>query len=111
MGEVTKWYDSLLGCAASDDARQAVSVAELSAGGVEKYFRVLDLACDEVSGSMTGAEIVGACRETAVQAMHTLLQRSSAPFLISRPMAEGLLHSLMQELEAALREKTPLLSN
>ena len=109
--EATKWCDALLAHASSDGAREVLGTAASSASVVSEYFDLDLLACDEVSGSMTGAEIVGACRETAVQVMQTLVQRTTAPLSLSYPMAQSLLHLLMKELEASLRKKIPLLSN
>jgi len=102
--ECKKWHDALLAYTSSNDARKTLSDADLSTGGIEKYFNLDILAGDEVSGSMTGAEIVGACRETAVQVMRTLMHSHSKT-------AESLMQSLMEELESSLRSKTPLLSN
>ena len=89
--ECKKWHDALLAYTSSNDARKTLSDADIPTGGIEKYFNVDILACDEVSGSMTGAEIVGACRETAVQVMRILMHSHSK-------MAESLMQSLPEEL-------------
>jgi transitional endoplasmic reticulum ATPase len=59
------------------------------------------LASDEVSGGMTGAEIVGACCETAMRALVGSIQRGCG----DQPLVAQ--HSL----ERALREVQPLLSD
>ena len=79
-----------------------LSDADLSTG--KKYFIIDISASDEVSGSMTAAEIEGASRETAVQVMRTLMHSHSKT-------AESLMQSLMEELELSLKNKTPLLLN
>mmetsp|Transcript_31501 Transcript_31501/g.72466 ORF Transcript_31501/g.72466 Transcript_31501/m.72466 type:complete len:254 (+) Transcript_31501:150-911(+) len=68
----------------------------------EKETELIDtnyLASDEISGLMTGAEIVGACREAAIQLLREGIGKTIVP-----AMKQGL-------LERSLREVKPLLSN
>ena len=60
------------------------------------------LARDEITGSMTGAEIVGACRESASRAMYRTLSKTNYP---SVPIIR------QDELERALQDVKPLLAN
>ena len=103
--ECTKWHKALFAFMSSNDS-------SLTDNAVTSYFNIHLLASDDVSGLMTGAEIVGACRETAVQAMQVLMEsQSKSGGLICKNTAESLLKSLMDGLEQTLRSKTPLLSN
>lgn len=95
--ECKKWRDALLAHQSSNDAESPIA-------DVEEYFDVDLLASGSVSGAMTGAEIVGACREAAARVLRTLLRDGSKT-------AESLLHSLRSELESSLRGKTPLLAD
>ena len=90
--ECQKWYNALLSDSGADN-------------GIETYFDVDVLASEEISGSMTGAEIVGACRETAVQVMQNFISLTDGTF-----GAEKCLQSLMNTLKDILIVKQPLLS-
>ena len=63
--ECSKWYDSFV--ASVDNAHKDAYHS------LEQYFNLRYLAADDITGLMTGAELVGACRETAVNVMRTLL--------------------------------------
>jgi SpoVK/Ycf46/Vps4 family AAA+-type ATPase len=64
-------------------------------------FNFAYLASDEISGSLTGAEIVGACRKTAMRALANATR-----------IGEGTYPTLIQDdLELALRQVQPLLSD
>ena len=67
----------------------------------ESFIDVDSLASDTVTGSMTGAEILGACREAAMRALKETLTRDSK----SNPVMK------QAYLEEALADVKPLLSN
>lgn len=69
--------------------------------GLDGSIDILRLAKDDISGSMTGAEIVGACREAAMMAIREMLDsgRNEIPAVSQR------------HLITALRATKPLLSN
>jgi hypothetical protein len=62
---------------------------------------------------MTGAELVGACRETAVSVMRNVLMSQSHTVSneIRQNISNELLNSLKTELEYTLRKTQPLLSD
>ncbi|KAL7515676.1 hypothetical protein ACHAXN_013201 [Cyclotella atomus] len=61
---------------------------------------------------MTGAEIVGACRETAVGVLRNVLSnRSSSVDEMTRGISSELLQALGTDLEVTLRKTQPLLSD
>ena len=102
--EVNKWYDSLTSFTKEKFPGQTIDIA------IEQYFNKIDaLACDDVSGSMTGAEIKHACAETAVNVMRESLMNSDS--LDNPALAQELLESLMDGLEKALRDTKPLLAS
>ena len=113
--EAEKWRGALL----ADSARAAAEDGEAPTAedpGLEGYFDLDRLASDEVSGSMTGAEVVGACRESAVAVMRDLVKHGNNALSpegcgLTRETAEGLLRSLAKELEASLTRTRPLLSD
>ena len=86
----------------SERYHKTLSDADLLTG--RKYFNIDISAIDEVSSSMAGSEIEGVCRETAVQVMPPLMHSHSKT-------AGSLMHSLMEEFESLLRNKTPFLLN
>ena len=107
--ECKKWRDALFAYYSRPS-----SGGESSTDRVIKYFDLDILASDEVSGMMTGAEIVGSCREAAVVVMRSIMMESHSEgdeALTSEPTAERHMQSLMRTLEMSLRGKTPLLSN
>ena len=111
--ECTKWYNAISAYASSDDPSEskADSTTVTSSDDIEKYFNVDILASDAVSGSMTGAEIIGACRETAIEVMRNLMGHQSV--IGKRPaseMVESYMQSLMTTLETILTRTQPLLS-
>ncbi|KAL7538770.1 hypothetical protein ACHAWF_006204 [Thalassiosira exigua] len=104
--ECKKWRDALLAYAShsADTDAQPYAIGE--------YFDVDHLASEGVSGFMTGAEIVGACREVAIKVMRTLMQSNSEAFASpSKETAKNLMSSLEDALEASFRSKVPLLSD
>ena len=108
--ECTKWYNAISAYASSDDPSEskADSTTVTSSDDIEKYFNVDIMASDAVSGSMTGAEIIGACRETAIEVMGNLIRHIG-----KRPaseMVESYMQSLMTTLETILTRTQPLLS-
>jgi SpoVK/Ycf46/Vps4 family AAA+-type ATPase len=80
---------------------------------LEKFFKLRMLAKDEISGLMTGAELVGACREAAVNVMRKTLMSTSCheagKMSIDDP--NQLIKALKETLETILRETKPLLSD
>eukprot|EP00956_Cyclotella_meneghiniana_P000102 scaffold195_cov95-Cyclotella_meneghiniana.AAC.4 len=103
--ECSKWYDSFV--ALVDNAHKDAYYS------LDKYFNLRYLAADDITGLMTGAELVGACRETAVNVMRTLLVSDSSGTISEMP--QDLLHNLMRvlkvELELTLQRTRPLLSD
>ena len=120
--ECTKWYNAISAYAASSrdpsesksDSTTVTSnirTTVTSAADIEKYFNVDILASEAVSGLMTGAEIIGACRETAVEMMRNLMGHQSV--IGKRPaseMVESYMQSLSKTLETILTRTQPLLS-
>lgn len=110
--ECKKWHTALSAYIRDKSNSYPVDAEDYGSDGFGAYFDVDMLASEAVSGSMTGAEIVGACREAAVQVMQTLLgNEAGADATICKQRVENLLRSLMEALESTLRSKTPLLSN
>jgi SpoVK/Ycf46/Vps4 family AAA+-type ATPase len=116
--ECMKWRDALFAyysrLGSEGESGTAADAGEASTDLVGKYFDLDILASDEVSGLMTGAEIVGSCREAAVVVMRSIMMESHSEgdeALTSEPTAERHMQSLMRTLEMSLRGKTPLLSN
>ena len=110
--ECKKWHTALSAYIRDKSSSYPMDSEDHGSDGFEAYFDVDILASEAVSGSMTGAEIVGACREAAVQVMQTLLgDLAGANTVLCKQRAENLLRSLMEALESMLRSKTPLLSN
>ena len=103
--EVNKWYDSLTSFTKEQFPGQTIDIA------IEQYFKIDALACDDVSGSMTGAEIKHACAETAVIVMRESLMNSDSLDNPAPALAQELLKSLMNGLEKALRDTKPLLES
>ena len=112
--ECTKWYNAISAYASSlHDLSESKSdsTTVTSAAVIEKFFNVDILASEAVSGSMTGAEIIGACRETAIEVMRNLMGHQSV--IGQRPvseMVESYMQSLMTTLETILTRTQPLLS-
>ena len=116
--ECERWRNALFAYYSHSDNEASETVADagqLSPDCVGKYFNVDILASDEVSGLMTGAEIVGSCRESAVNVMRTIMMESPLEggdgTLLSKTIAESHLKSLMRTLEITLGGKMPLLSS
>lgn len=117
--ECTKWHDSLLAYRdiENQDANQNALIERENS--IEKYFDIDFLASESISGSMTGAEIVGACRETAMKVLREIMQRnpnicgsySSQPKHFSGEIIDEWMHSLSRELELSLKNTRPLLSD
>jgi SpoVK/Ycf46/Vps4 family AAA+-type ATPase len=57
------------------------------------------LASNDISGDMTGAEIVGACREAAMRALRESIEKGTSPRVRN------------EDLQNALCSVKPLLSN
>ena len=115
MMECTKWRDSLLSYSYNARLSPADS-AILENECIEKYFNIDLLANDAISGSMTGAEIVGACRETAVQVLREIMESSDeicskSMHNSSKETVEKLMQSLRRGLETSLTNANPLLSD
>jgi SpoVK/Ycf46/Vps4 family AAA+-type ATPase len=116
--ECKKWRDALFAYysrpSSEGGSGAAADSGEASTDLGGKYFDLDILASDEVSGLMTGAEIVGSCREAAVVVMRSIMMESHSEGdedLSSESPAERHMQSLMRTLEMSLRGKTPLLSN
>ena len=116
--ECMTWRDALFAyysrLGSEGESGTVADAGEASTDLVGKYFDLDILASDEVSGLMTGAEIVGSCREAAVVVMRSIMMESHSEgdeALTSEPTAERHMQSLMRTLEMSLRGKTPLLSN
>ena len=103
--ECRKWHDALSIYATTLSSSEAIDI--ISPASVEEYFNIDHLASDEVSGLMTGAEIVGVCRETAMQVIQNLMSSTST----TTDIAERCMKLLREGLESTLRAKEPLLSN
>ncbi len=102
--ECNKWYDSLATFTKAKFPSQTIDI-----GTIEEYFNIDALACDEISASMTGAEIKHACAETAVNVMRESLMD---PDRMNNPaLAQTLMRSLKNGLEKALRDTKPLLAS
>lgn len=102
--ECNQWYDSLTNFTKAKVPSQTIDI-----GTIEEYFNIDALACDEISASMTGAEIKHACAETAVNVMRESLMN---PDSMDNPaLAQTLLVSLKNGLEKALRDTKPLLAS
>ena len=106
--ECNKWQNSILGSNTNNS-----SVVDCHS--LEKSFGLRSLAADEISGWMTGAELVGACRETAMIVMRKVLVAESPPTNNNERMSEDLNCLLMQalkiELQNQLKTTKPLLSD
>mmetsp|Transcript_13270 Transcript_13270/g.22630 ORF Transcript_13270/g.22630 Transcript_13270/m.22630 type:complete len:172 (+) Transcript_13270:2-517(+) len=103
--ECNKWYDSLTSFTKEKFPRHTIDI-----GTIEQYFNIDALACDDMSASMTGAEIKHACAETAVNVMRESLMDSDS--LDNNPaLAQTLLNSLKNGLERAIRDTKPLLAS
>ena len=103
--ECRKWSDTLSTYATTLSTTKATDI--ISPDSVEEFFNIDHLASDEVSGLMTGAEIVGVCRETAMQVIQNLMSSTST----TTDVAERCMKLLRERLESTLRAKEPLLSN
>jgi SpoVK/Ycf46/Vps4 family AAA+-type ATPase len=68
---------------------------------IKPFVEVDFLASDAVTGNMTGAEILGACREAAMRALRETLETDS----------QDIPHMKQVYLEESLRNVKPLLSN
>ena len=103
--ECSKWYDSFVVLVDEKLFKDTYYSLE--------YFNLNALAADDITGLMTGAELVGACRETAVSVMRTVPMSDSSD--IGTKMPQDLLHHLMRalkvELELTLQRTRPLLSD
>jgi SpoVK/Ycf46/Vps4 family AAA+-type ATPase len=105
--ECTKWIESIA-CSKTSAGQGRYSYDE----SLEQYFNLSALAKSEISGMMTGAEIVGACRETAVGVLRNVLSnRSSSVDEMTRGISSELLQALGTDLEVTLRKTQPLLSD
>jgi len=103
--ECRKWHNALSTYATTLPTTKANDI--ISPNSVEEYFNIDHLASDDVSGLMTGAEIVGVCRETAMQVIQHLMSTT----FTTTDIAERCMKLLKEELESTLRTKEPLLSN
>jgi SpoVK/Ycf46/Vps4 family AAA+-type ATPase len=120
--ECTKWHDALFkyySCNPNEEITNDVSSSSeetIAYDGVEKYFNFDVLASDDISGLMTGAEIVGACRETAIEVMRTIMmerQSTENNDVPPKSKATAIRHiqTLMMTLKAKLMNTTPLLQS
>jgi SpoVK/Ycf46/Vps4 family AAA+-type ATPase len=111
--ECKKWHDALLAYYSHPNEDKNGTMTD--AGDLSPaYFNTDILSSDDVSGCMTGAEIVGSCREAAVAVMRTIMIESHSEgdgALLSKSTAERHMQSLMRQLKITLAGKTPLLSN
>ena len=103
--ECKKWSDALSKYATTLSSSKANDI--ISPISVEEFFNIDHLSSDEVSGLMTGAEIVGVCRETAMQVIQNLMSSTST----TTDIADRCMRLLKEGLESTLRTKKPLLSN
>jgi len=69
------------------------------------------LAMEEITGKMTGAEIVGACREAAMQAIRHSVEEDSDPTTNATAASGKFLKVKKSYLDDALNNVQPLLSN
>lgn len=104
--ECSKWYESVVNAKEEDSQKVDDST-------IDDYFNLSLLATNDITGWMTGAELVGACRETAVSVMRNTLMSQSHTVIkdIPQNISNELLLSLKTELEYTLRKTQPLLSN
>ena len=102
--ECSKWFASLTAFTRANFPEHS-----MNKDTVEQYFNFDALACDDVSGSMTGAEIKHACAETAVLVMREYLMSSDELEMIPS-LAQKILDSLKNGLEKTLRGIKPLLA-
>jgi SpoVK/Ycf46/Vps4 family AAA+-type ATPase len=104
--ECSKWYESILNANGEDSQKVDDST-------IDDYFNLSLLATNDITGWMTGAELVGACRETAVSVMRNVLMSQSHTVSneIRQNISNELLNSLKTELEYTLRKTQPLLSD
>lgn len=105
--ECTKWYHSILNSNV-DGTPNIQEDYEL-----DKLFNLRMLAKDEISGLMTGAELVGACREAAVNVMRKTIMSKSCHEAVKMSIGDPnqLMKALKEILETILRETKPLLSD
>ncbi|KAL7463630.1 hypothetical protein ACHAXS_003987 [Conticribra weissflogii] len=120
MMECTKWHDSLFSYCTSDNQNENQNaLIDRRSSSIENYFDLDFLASEAISGSMTGAEIVGACRETAVKVLREMMQRnpnicenySSLTTYFSVEMISEWMQLLNYGLELSLKNTRPLLSD
>jgi SpoVK/Ycf46/Vps4 family AAA+-type ATPase len=102
--ECSKWFASLTAFTRANFPEHS-----MNKDTIEQYFNFDALACDDVSGSMTGAEIKHACAETAVLVMREYLMSSDELEMIPS-LAQKILDSLKNGLEKTLRGIKPLLA-
>mmetsp|Transcript_12124 Transcript_12124/g.27668 ORF Transcript_12124/g.27668 Transcript_12124/m.27668 type:complete len:105 (+) Transcript_12124:244-558(+) len=89
MIETEKWREAPLTdsvCAATQDVEVPADAEDGSSR--DRYFDLDRLASDEVSGSMTGTEVVGACRESAVAVLRDLVKHGNNGLLVEGLVAE-----------------------
>ncbi|EED87989.1 predicted protein [Thalassiosira pseudonana CCMP1335] len=106
--ECTKWQRAILSC---DSSRENDEASDDDTA--RQFFNIDTLASEDISGSMTGAELVGACRETAVGVMRTIMLSTPADESgkLSTTTKERLMQALKVGLITTLRNTRPLLSN
>ncbi len=110
--ECKKWHSSLRAYSARKDSSESSLRDIILPDATENSFNLDMLASDAISGSMTGAEIVGACREAAVKVMQDTLEKNTdIENELSTKNVERLMQSLLMTLKATLASKIPLLSN
>jgi SpoVK/Ycf46/Vps4 family AAA+-type ATPase len=116
--ECKKWHDALFAYYSPSNEDKNGTMTDVGGASPDlsrAYFNNIDmLSSDEVSGHMTGAEIVGSCREAAVDVMRTIMMESHPEgdgALSGKSTAERHMQSLMRQLKKTLVGKTPLLSN
>jgi SpoVK/Ycf46/Vps4 family AAA+-type ATPase len=113
--ECTKWHNALFKYY-SNPNEEIDDIATDDVSSVEKYFNFDVLASDDISGLMTGAEIVGACRETAIEVMRTIMMESHCTDdndVPPKSKATAMRHiqTLMLTLKTKLMNTTPLLQS
>lgn len=124
--ECTKWHNALFKYYPSpneeigdiDTVVSSSNEETMIYDGVEKYFNFDVLASDDISGLMTGAEIVGACKKTAIEVMRTIMMEShytddnDLPHKnSSKATAIRHIQTLMLTLKTNLMNTTPLLQS
>jgi SpoVK/Ycf46/Vps4 family AAA+-type ATPase len=105
--ECIKWLDSITSFTKTNFSSHTI----LDKSNIEQFFNIDALACDNISGSMTGAEITHACEETAMKVIRKYLINSYHDLDITPAVAETLMNSLKNGLKKALQDQTPTIAS